>query len=63
MNPSVYQREVERIESETSRCLHLGKHGRPATFGHRDYVREQLPSGCILYRMILPAIFGSQARL
>lgn len=51
MNPSVYLREAKRIESETPPRIHHVKQQRPVATRNRGYIREQLSSGCILYRM------------
>jgi hypothetical protein len=51
MNPSVYLREAKRIEGETAQQIRPEELVRPDPVRHRGYVREKLPSGCILYKM------------
>ena len=57
MNPSVYRREAERIENKAALRCHSEKPRRPAVLRDRDYSREYLACGCILYRMLVSSKF------
>ena len=52
MDPSIYFRETERIEGEKAQHDRPKSLDRPAPERYRGYVREQLSSGCVLFRMI-----------